>query len=162
MTEIKLYMGFDSIRYFNAIMSMDKNKITELESEFDKERKERSEKEYNWLKINLSTEAFEVFSEIDKTYNRHPAFTEDASFWRTRYKYIWSAKDIQFDCNDYGKFDLMIRFKNGKFDLYIDYCDETGYDQGYYNIDTDIEPKNIIERIADMRALMLSGFEIKT
>lgn len=160
MSEYKIYMGLDSYNYLNAVMTGDKKKEAELQAKFAKDIKERTEQEYAWLKTNLPTEIFDAFAEIDKTYERHIGWTDDARFMGSWYKYNWNAKDIQIDYNDYGKFGLMISFRKGKFGLYVYYCDESGYDRNQYNIETDIEPTKIVERIADLRSRVLAGFKI--
>jgi hypothetical protein len=160
MSEYKIYIGIDSYNYLNAVMQGDNKRGAELQAKFAKDRTEQTEREYAWLKTNLPPEIFDAFAEIDKTYKRHIGWTDDARFMGSWYKYNWNAKDIQIDYNDYGKFDLMISFRKEKFGLYVYYSDDSGYDQGKYNIETDIEPTKIVERISDLRKRVLSGFKI--
>jgi hypothetical protein len=160
MSEYKIYMGLDSYNILTAVMQGDNKMVAELQAKFAKDRTDRTEREYAWLKTNLLPEIFDAFAEIDKTYKRHIGWTDDARFMGSRYKYNWNAKDVQIDYNDYGKFDLMISFRKEKFGLYVYYSDDSGYDQGKYNIETDIEPTKIVERISDLRNRVLSGFKI--
>jgi len=48
-----------------------------------------------------------------------------------------------------------------KFELYIYYCDETGYDQGKHSIIKNIEPSNLFQEIENLRTKVVDGFKIK-
>jgi hypothetical protein len=161
MGEYKIYLGSNSLKYLEAVMTGDKKAEEELRVKFAKEQKERTEQEYAWLKTNLPPKTFEAFNEIEKTYERNIGSTNNALFWGSWYRYYWNAKDIQIDYNDYGKFHLTISFRKEEFYLYVYYCDESGYDQGGYCIESNVDPENIVERIANLKTQVLNGYKIE-
>lgn len=154
-------MGFEMSQMMDAVLSRNTKKQKEIQDKWDKEAKERLEKEYDWLKNNLSEIDFNAFLEIDKTCKRHIGWTDTVTFWGDSYNYVWENDGIRIDYCGWDEFHLLIKFKKGLFRLFIWFSDETGYDQGAHLIERDIEPSKIIGKIAELKGRVDNGFKIE-
>jgi len=157
----RLFVGSLGAEYMNALFSDNPEKIRVVESHIEEKEKENKHTEYTWMKTHLNPLVFDVFTDIDKLASRHIGWTDRAIYHGKFYKYNWYYNDIEIDYKDYGKFTLMIGFMQEKFELYIYYCDETGYDQGKHSIIKNIEPSNLFQEIENLRTKVVDGFKIK-
>ena len=87
--------------YLEAISAKDEEKVKKLQEKFSKSQVERKKLDYKWLSEHLDPGVFEVFTEIDKKYDRHIGWTNTGQIMGNWYRntlfysdcwggYVWS------------------------------------------------------------------------
>lgn len=140
-----IFLGKDMLDYVNALFADDKHKMKELSAKFEKKLKEELQLDYTNLKKHLIPQHFEIFKQIDKSYERQPSSTTITNYG-DKYFYRWYVKGVHIPYKDYGNFNLEITYQS-KYSLSIYFCDDSGYEQGTHTISTDISPELIISTI---------------
>lgn len=151
MSEYQILMGEHMYNIMDAVLKGDQKEIDRLQAIQDEKNRQDKEREYKFLEDNLPPNDFLAFVEIDKKYKRHIRFTSTVNFMGSSYSYCWFTDTVKVKYKNYGKFDLMIDFSKGKFRLGCYYSDETGYDQGGYYAEVDIDPSLILDKIKSLK-----------
>ena len=151
MTNPRIYMGRSMYEYIHALLNNDTDAVESIRKSITEDNRMHREKEYALLEKILTPSEYDSFHDIDNRYQRHVGWTDSISFMGNMYRYTWQCKDILLDYDDYGKFELMIEFSQGRFSLYVYYCDETGYDQGRFYLDKDIDADDILTKIESLK-----------
>ena len=136
------FTSVDNGEYFDAQMSGNKEKIKYYEELFENKHNNNVKALYKRMKKGLSWFGYHIFKKIDK------------KFKRRHYNTDWYVEDIQVQYGDseyYELSDLQISLKNGLYTLGEWYSDESGYDQGRYDIVKNVSPFRIFKEIEKVR-----------
>ena len=145
--EYTMYTSSLMAEYFNALLLKNENKIKIIGNKIIEKNKKTKEEEISKFKTLLSSDDFKIYNKLEKLYKQHIGWSNSPIYHGKNYKITWYAKDLFFNYKDYGKNEILIEFKNNIFNLYIWYSDESGYDQGRYDIKQNITFKNIFKEL---------------
>lgn len=137
----KLLMSQEQAELMDARASCNKEKERRILKSMNDSKNKRTQQDYDALKNVVGNNVFQVFYDIDITYQRHNGFTRDILFTGSTYEYHWEI-DNHFKYN--GKQGrLMLEFSDMRWGLSVWIDDENYYNDAPIYLHSNIDSYDI-------------------
>ena len=146
-----MYGSADTIGFMQASLRGDKEEMNRIGEKISEDIAKRKSEDMIRLSSAFSENEMQVFRAIDGKYKFWHGLSHTISSYGSQYLYVWEDKDIEIPFEDTGKHPLKIMLWHGKWHLYVYYCDESGYYQGYHYLHRDVSSEDILPLIEEVK-----------